>query len=138
MINFINEDMTIQEINKVLKEYDIKINNLDEISYAKKIEFDVDGDNMKEKIYTISNLKIENKADVNFSFVIYSNNGKQKPLVEKVKKAQYIYSVSNIIDFNNDGKAEIILEHEKPMNPSYNCHSLYELRSGKYIITKTC
>lgn len=138
VIEFEEVSPTLNELANLLKEYNISITSLSEVSYVQKVLIDYDNDQQDEYIYAISNLMAENKNDDSFSIVIYIDENKSIEIIKNIGDADYIYSVSNIIDINCDEKYELIIEHKKPMNPAMNCHSMYELKKGKYELLKSC
>lgn len=138
VVQFMKEEVSLNEVNEILKDYNITINSLNELSFSQKIAFDFDSDDQDEYIYSISNIMAEEQTLDEFSLVIYIDDGKKKDIMNKTSDVKYIYEISNIIDFNEDGLYEIIIEHQKPMNPSNNCHSMYELKNKKYELVKSC
>lgn len=138
VIEFKEEETTLQELIDLLKKYDIVISSMSDISYAQKISLDLDNDQKEEYIYCISNLMAEHTSDNLFSFVLYVNENNVSEIIQNESTVNYIYSVSNIIDLNGDQKYEIIIEHQKPMNAAMNCHSMYQLKKEKYELIKAC
>jgi len=138
VLEFTKNDMNINEVNEVLKDYDIEINSLSELSYAKKIEINLDTDEEKEYIYSISNVMMTETGTM-FSIVLYEDKNKIKEIIyDTSNDNDYIYSISNIIDINSDGKYEIIMKQQMPMNIAATCHSMYQLKKGKYELIKEC
>jgi len=143
VIPFNSEEPTIQEVNNLLAKYDIKINNLEELSLVQKVTIDLDKDEENEQIYSLSNMMSEFENSKTFSLVIYIDNDKEKTIMKNITDSSiddinYIYSVSNIIDLNNDDKYEIIIEQQRPLNAGLDCHSMYKLKRGKYVAIKSC
>ena len=138
VVKFDKEEVSLNEVNEILKDYNITVNSLNELSSIQKVTFDFDSDSQEEYIYAISNIMAEEPSMNEFSIIVYVNDGKKKDIINKTSNVNYIYEISNIIDFNEDGLYEIIIEHQKPMNPSENCHSMYELRNKKYELVKSC
>lgn len=138
VINFNIEIPTIDKINNILKKYDITITDLSELTQNQKISYNFDNDEELESIYSISNLVIGDSELNAFSFVIYEDDNKLYEIIANIDDVNYIYNISNIIDFNLDSKYEIIIEHQKPMDPTMNCHSMYKLNKGKYELLKSC
>lgn len=138
VIQYTLETSTLSEINELLKNYEIVINDESELSEIQKVSLDLDGDGELEQIYSISNVLAENMQGKSFSIAIYVDGNKKTEIVKKIGNAKYTYNISNIIDFNNDQKYEVIIEHHMPMNPSRNCHSMYQIKSKKYEQLKSC
>lgn len=138
VVEFTVKEVELNEVNQILNEYDIVISNMSELSYAQKITLDFDNDGKDEYIYSISNLMAENIKNDAFSLVLYVDENKTSEIINNITNANYIYSISNIIDLNADQKYELIIEHQKPMNISMNCHSMYQFKKGKYELIKSC
>ena len=139
VVNFTEEAPSITEIKSLLNNYKIKINSFDDLSQVQKISMDFDNDGNDEYIYSLSNYMNSTVSNNIFSIVVYVDNDKIYDIVKSLDdNVKYIYSVSNIIDANEDKSYEIIIEHEKPLNASMNCHSMYGIKKGKYDIIKSC
>lgn len=139
VVSFNEEEPSIVEIKSLLSKYNIHINSFDDLSKIQKISMDFDNDETNEYIYSLSNYMSQTVSSNLFSIVIYVDNDKHYDIVKSLDDSvKYIYSVSNIIDTNEDKNYEIIIEHEKPLNASMNCHSMYGLKKGKYDIIKSC
>ena len=138
VIQFEVEEIDLDELNNLLKKYDIAISNKSELSYAQKVSLDFDNDEKDEYIYSISNLMAENIQNDEFSLLLYVDENKTSEIINNISDPSFIYSISNIIDVNDDQKYELVIEHQKPMNVSMNCHSMYQLKKGKYELLKSC
>lgn len=138
VIKFNLEEPSVEEINDLLEKYDIEVSSLAELSKYQKISYNFDNDEALETIYSISNLMIDDIEGVTFSLVLYEDEKKTYEIINKTDDVEYVYDVSNIIDFNLDKKYEIIIEQQKPMDPTMNCHSMYKLKKGKYELLKSC
>jgi len=138
VIEFKTTELDLTQVNELLKKYDLKASNFSELSVYKKISYNLDNDEDIENIYVISNVSADNARGKDFSIILYEDNSKTTEIIKKINTVDYIYEVSNIIDTNSDLKYEIIVEHKKPMNPSMNCHSMYQLKKGKYKEIKSC
>ena len=138
VIEFEVEEIDLDELNNLLKKYDIVISNKSELSYAQKVSLDFDNDEKDEYIYSISNLMAENIQNDEFSLLLYVDENKTSEIINDISDPSFIYSISNIIDVNDDQKYELVIEHQKPMNVSMNCHSMYQLKKGKYELLKSC
>ena len=138
VIEFTVEEAGLNELNDLLKKYNMIVSSMSELSYAQKISLDFDNDQKDEYIYSISNLMAENIKNNEFSLVLYVDENKTSEIINNISNPDYIYSISNIIDVNDDQKYELIIEHQKPMNVSMNCHSMYQLKKGKYELLKSC
>ena len=139
VVNFKEEEPSLMEVNSVLNKYNIKVNSFDDLSISQKISMDFDNDGTDEYIYSLSNYMSNTVKTTIFSIVVYVDNDKYSDIIKFLDKdVKYIYSLSNIIDVNEDKKYEIIVEHEKPYNASLNCHSMYGLKKGKYDTINSC
>lgn len=139
VVSFTGEEPSLMEIKSLLNKYSIQINSFEDLSKAQKISMDFDKDGINEYIYSLSNYMSETASNNLFSIVVYVDNDKPYEIIKNLDdNVRYIYSVSNIIDVNEDKNYEIIIEHEKPLNASMNCHSMHGLKKGKYDIIKSC
>ena len=127
-------------LREVLSEYDIDYPK--ELTYAKRVNLDIDGDSKEETIYTISNaFTYETELNKKFS-TVFILDGKKKVLYFDYVNVgdQYdlcVPKVNSIIDINKDLKYEIILEC-KYFSEMGVCGSLYELKNGAYKSSKSC
>lgn len=136
------EQATLNEVSSMLKDYDLSINNNSELTVNEKVVFDFDNDNEDEIIYNLSNitLDIDNANTLLFTLVIYQDNDKIQTVIDKKETISNsdnkFYTISNIIDLNNDKKYEIILKQEQLMNSSVQCIQIYQPYKNKQI--KNC
>ena len=134
----------IEKINKYNKKSYLTIKDLDNLTTNQKIVVDLDSDNNDEILYFISNMFTSNQQDNGkyFSYVLYLKNNRLYEL-KNTKKTQnnrfdsYNYSISKIIDYNSDGKYEIII-NKIPFRPYGECKIMYGFKNNKYQIIKDC
>lgn len=127
-------------IKKIEKEYNVAIDNQN--SNNRKLSLDFDADNELEDLYFISNMYNVSENENGYSFVYYVDDGKMDVILDNVVKRNekldaYDYHISNIIDYNNDNKYEIIIANDK-FRPQAICYSVFELKDGKFVPIKSC
>ncbi|MBQ9853645.1 MAG: hypothetical protein IJO57_01260 [Bacilli bacterium] len=145
VINF--EISTIDSIDdkylkKIIKKYDLKINNIDDLEINEKILLDFDNDGILEELYFISNMFKMEVEKQGFSFVYYIDDNNINMIFETIvqdgeRLDSYSYGISNIIDYDHDGNLEIIITNGQ-YRPYTPCRSIYKLKRGKYVAEKSC
>lgn len=131
----------INLINKIGKKTYLSSSDLINTNINQKISLDVDKDNKDETIYFISNMFVQDNKNKYFSYVLYVNDNKlyelQNIQENENRLDSFLYSISHIIDYNDDGKYEIIMTRY-PFRPEGDCKLMYKLEYGKYKIVKDC
>ncbi|MBQ7141314.1 MAG: hypothetical protein IJO32_07425 [Bacilli bacterium] len=137
-------DINNSIIKKIEEELKIKIDSLEQLSLNQKVVLDFDNDGENEELYLLSNMFNMNNGKIKkgFSLVWYVNNNKIQKLIdlvinEKKRLDSYSYSISGIIDYNNDKEYELIISKEM-FRPNYSCALVYKLNNNKFIEEKSC
>lgn len=146
VLSFKIEELTsVSEINNLIKEYDVSIESLKELSVNQKVSIDIDNDGELEHIYSLSNLagEEEGSTEYTFSILLYEDNQKIEGLHKNVsltssKVVENYYLISNFIDINNNQDYEMIIEKSYPLSIQYNCHMMYQLKNKKFQSIKSC
>lgn len=113
-----------------------------ELTYAKKVTLDIDGDHAEETIYTVSNA-FTYETDVNKKFsLIFMSDSKMQVLYQSYVNIgdQYdlcVPKLNSIIDINKDSRYELIFECNY-FSELGSCSMLYELKDGTYKLRKSC
>lgn len=115
-----------------------------DFTYAKKVSLDIDGDNTKEHIYTVSNAFSDDTTSNERFSIVFINDEDVQVLYQRYADIENQYDlcvpkVNSILDVNKDLKYEIIFEcnYYSVMGV---CSSLYEEKDGIYklSISKGC
>lgn len=101
---------------------------------AKMVNIDLDGDNQSEMLYVVSDVTKDNTSCIGTKVFMVKDNEIQMI----INSGMYRYELTDILDLNNDGKYEIILEKSDEVEDRSNCFELYELKNGKYKAIKKC
>lgn len=107
----INKDEDIEIVKRILKEYDISINNEPEVNINAKVDLDNDG--KEETIYALANMLPEDVSEPLFTLFIVEKEGvlyKLYKSTEEVNSANVCYPMINsVLDIDNDKNYEIIM-----------------------------
>ncbi len=115
------------------------LNNIDKTSLdafdAIMVNMDFDNNNSNEILYIVSDVTKDNTSCIGTKIFIVKNNEIQMI----VDSGIYRYNLVDIMDLNEDGKYEIVLEKNEELEEnSSSCFELYELKNGKYKNVKKC
>ena len=122
-------DSDLNNINKALKNNNIIISDIDELSQFEKIEFDFNDDNIKETVYSINNINSDYNSDNYFTAVIYSINNKNNLLIFNNESAEnkddlYLYSLDYVVNVNNE--ANLIMTAAKNLDVTSTNNTIYK------------
>ena len=97
-------------IKEVLNKYKLSSTNF---TNAKVIKYDLDGDEQEEKIYSISNVFVEEFTEKIFNFIFVVKDDKITIVSKSIDKYSNMLDncqdmVSKIVDVDNDGNYELI------------------------------
>ena len=113
--------------------------DLDNLTINQKVILDFDSDGEKEQLIIASNLN-DDTSQKKFSVVYYID----KKINTVIKKrftldsdSVLAYELVNIVDFNNDGLYEILLQ-VSTVDTKYECYNLYELEKGNFKPVLLC
>ena len=127
------EDNDYSIINNALKKEntkDILIKN------SVKYSADFDGDGKIEDIYTTSNMSL---VAVDYSIASYMFLVKDNKVVDIKKAGNNTFNIMEIVDINNDQKAEIIVGRQAFNNPTFNlCYQMYNVKNNKLTLKQDC
>ncbi len=137
VVQFSTHDISNKDyVNKVLKDNDIKQDSI--LTSQSVIYVDIDNDQKKEEIYTISNkFALEDVGSTYFSFVFMIKNKKIIYLYKNIEKdAQDSYSgckpyINSILDIDEDNQYEIILSCGYYSNNGIR-HRMYKFKDGMF------
>lgn len=142
---FTEENASIQEVNEILYKNNLSINNINELTLNKKVNYDIDDDGIDEVLYSLSNLtlNVDSEDIILFSLVVYSDNDKLTTIINdsgtvSSNEVNYFYNIYNIFKLNNDKNYKVIIKKEKIMNSSQNCDGLYEISSSTVKKLNAC
>ena len=91
-------------------------------AYAKKINIDIDNNEINDILYVIDYYNVDDKL---FSEIyLYSNNIDLVPIIEYTGAYYNYYDVSYILDIDNDGICEVILSSDYYSNISYKIYKI--------------
>lgn len=102
------------------------------------VNADLDGDGGAENIYFISNVSLESVKiglEQKSTVFLVDNN---KIIDTLAGDATYRYDFSNLIDINNDGNYELIIEKKLITDSTNICYQLYSYQDGKFVLTHDC
>ena len=85
VVSFNIERPTIDEINNILKKYNIMVNDISELTHYQKVSYNLDSDEELETIYSISNLVIDDESST-FSIVVFEDKGKIHEIISETKE----------------------------------------------------
>ena len=131
---------TVQTIiNPLDDEYISDFFNNNNISHqntykAYQISYDFDRDGEEEYIYTLDNHSLEqtNYTQKAFMFIVKNNK-----VIEKFDND--LYTVMEIVDLNNDGDYEIIINKGNIDVKTFDsCYQIYNLKNDKVTLKKDC
>ena len=135
IINYdINYNLDKNIINKILTKFNI--NNYSEINLASSISVDLNNDGEDEIIYSISNMYSESAEDVYFSVMAIYEDGEYKIIKFEKMDENYLakkimFEVFAIMDYNNDGKYELLIEGTR-FSETPSSYYLYGNIDGEY------
>lgn len=134
---FNRQDITQEEIERI-NSYLTKenINIVDYNTYDSKIEYDMDNDGIKEKIYRI-NSKINNNNDNIFSLILVEKGNKLIKVKSNVANNEsyekiMIYDLYGIINIDKDNELEIVITEMKYSQPNKRNEIVYKLKNNRY------
>lgn len=124
-------------LNKVLKKEKITMQADDYYRINEKISFDIDGDDIEENIYAVSNADIMENNGKTFSCLYYVKNDKPITLVletyDNNEDEYLLYSVNTLFKMENNGKYYLSIDQFSDMSNENNGVLLYGLNSlNKY------
>ena len=124
---------------------ELNIKKATDLTQASYIEIDIDNDGDLEYIYEgtyESNNNVKNGySNEDFSTIFYLDNNKinvielSKPFVEDKELYFDSYLIKEIIDLDNDGNLELIVEDYLF---DYGTYNIYKIKDGKYKLFFTC
>jgi len=138
------DNINDEHLMNIIKKYKLKLNNINDLNINQKILLDFDNDNYIEELYFISNMfNSKNINNDGFSFVYYIDNKKNNVIYNTIasnkdKLNSYFYDIANIIDYDNDNKYEIIINHQQFSRAYPTCRSILKLEKNKYVVEKSC
>ena len=136
------ESLTIDDlsiINEALKEKDLYISTLDELSSHSKVVYDFDNDNKNEVIYTLNN--IDTDADYAYTVLLYQNDDDLKLMNYRMTSMDAqddldLYSFNNVIRLNGKSTNYLILTDSKNLDISSTYNLVYSFKGKDYKLVK--
>jgi len=126
--NYIYAIADTNAISNILSK--IGITKYDELNLAKKIVYDIDNDNIEEKIYVLSNVYAE---DGNRKFsVIAVDDGGYIVVKYLLDVEENMLDILALVDVDDDKKIELIVVNNG-FSLSGNTYSLHALKDGQYV-----
>lgn len=138
LIDISKEELTesdLPEINNVLKEKNINIASLEELTIKEKIEYDFNKDGQLETIYNINNISNDYSNDKIFTCLICQN--KIMIYDDNIKENEddlYSYNLKYLINFKN--KNNIILSAGKNLDINSTKYLMYKFSKNKFVKVK--
>lgn len=102
-----------------------------------KYTFDIENDGKSEIIYTTTNINLDLQKNIfNYSGIFMVKDDKIIPIADNSEKP---YSITEILDIDNDGYNEIIVIKDLVNLPTFsNCYQIYDYKNNKWKIIKNC
>lgn len=126
-------DLNDSDVKKLLTHLNLETGNY--TGYY--IDFDLDNDGNKERIYCITNSEIVGFVNNTYYSLIYiEDDNKYEEIVLKKEKEKFdtLYFINSIIDVNNDNKYELlVIQTDLNQGADEGVVSMYGLDTGKYI-----